>query len=107
MAYRKKQGCFVYYRAGGGADASFRSLGAKDHEGPVTFWEIQNANSATMVKNGGHSVATLVRTLALALAIAGLGTYYLSSPQCFPQIITSNVLPYYSSKRNFLIIPNT
>ena len=107
MAYRKKQGCFVYYCAGGGADASIQSLGAKDHEGPVTFWEIQNANSATMVKNGGHSVATLVRTLALALAIAVLGTYYLSSPQCFPQIITSNVLPYYSSERNFLIIPNT
>ena len=105
--HRKKQGCFVYYRAGGGADASIQSLGAKDYEGPVTIWEIQNASSTATVKNGGHSVATPVRTLALALALADLGTYYLSSPQCFPQIITSNVLPYYSSERNFLIIPNT
>lgn len=60
----------------------------------MTFWEIQNASSTTVVKNGGHSVATLVRTLALALALAGLGTYYLCSPQCFPHI-ASDVLPYY------------
>ena len=61
----------------------------------MTFWEIQNASSTTIVKNGGHSVAILVRALALALALASLGTHYLCSPQCFPHIITSDVLPYY------------
>ena len=72
----------------------------------MTLREVQNTSTAPVVENGEPLVTILVRTLAFALT--GLGTSTLSPPQCFPYIVTRDVrLPYYSSERNFLIIPNS